>query len=164
MESLFKMDKELYETLHRYYTYSDGELINKRTNRPLAMFLHPNDNKLSFRTCITMNGKRKTYTLAHLIYCFHHGFKPRWVRYIDGNEANCRIENLEAASFQHLIADNFGMRKNKTGYQGVVKCKGKYYGRIMIGGKFKWIKSRDNPKDAHQDYLEAKKVYLESIA
>jgi hypothetical protein len=93
---------------------------------------------------------------SHSIYLYHHGLKPRYIKHIDGNSVNNKIENLEIETMSNRILAANNKTKNKHGYRGVVKDGTKYYARIMINKKFKWISSHDTPEDAHNSYLKEK--------
>lgn len=73
--------------------------------------------------------------------------------------ADNRIENLRYAT-QGENCQNQSLRSdNKSGYLGVGfhKSVGKYWARIMVNGRRKILGHFDDPKLAHEAYLNAKK-------
>ncbi|PIP55283.1 MAG: Pathogenesis-related transcriptional factor and ERF protein [Bacteroidetes bacterium CG23_combo_of_CG06-09_8_20_14_all_32_9] len=63
------------------------------------------------------------------------GGKVRWfVRFINSNPNDCRLENLEWSTFSNLVRNTRKIR-NSTGYRGVVKQGRKYYSYIYVNRK-----------------------------
>ncbi len=61
--------------------------------------------------------------------------KVRWfVRFVNGNTLDCRMDNLEWSTFSNLVR-NTRKIKNSTGYRGVVKQGRKFYSYIYVNRK-----------------------------
>ncbi len=83
--------------------------------------------------------------------------KIRWfVRFINGNTLDCRIENLEWSTFSNLVR-NTRKIKNSTGYRGVVKQGRKYYSYIYVNRKGLPLGSFNTAEEAAQAYNKKSK-------
>lgn len=81
------------------------------------------------------------------------------IDHINGNKSDNRIENLREANhsvnMQNVLAPR---RHNKSGFLGVSKHKNKWRAGVMLNGKRHHVGSYDSPEDAHEAYLEAKRI------
>jgi hypothetical protein len=78
--------------------------------------------------------------------------KVRWfVRFINANAVDCRLENLEWSTFSNLVR-NTRKIKNSTGYRGVVKQGRKFYSYIYVDRKGIPLGSFDTAEQAAAAY------------
>lgn len=159
----------IYDYLHENYQYKEGQLISIKTSRgrvPIGTSIGSFNYKKNYGqpviSCsITVNNKRYSMQLKHLIYIFHYKTKPRNILLIDGNPTNCNIENLKAVN----NISNFIMQKNlpknccgATPY--IHNGKTKYRVRLSTDeGRFT-IGSYSDEKIAISCYQYAKKLYM----
>jgi hypothetical protein len=159
----------IYDYLHENYLYEDGELIVKKTRRGFLK-IGTSIGSIALKRCtgrlftycsLTVNNKRKSMQLKHVIYIYHHKIKPRNIRFIDNNPANHRIENLKAEKTLNLFiltSDNYKANKGISTYKSKNKIKFRVRlpteeGRITIG-------SYDVESIAIKCYSLAMKLYL----
>lgn len=93
---------------------------------------------------------------AHrLAWLYVHGEWPkRHIDHLNGNRADNRIANLRDVSPSENYHNTTKLGPNNTtGYRGVARYADKYVSQIMIEGKLTAISMRDNPQDAHADYV-----------
>ena len=77
-----------------------------------------------------------------------------FIDHLDGNTFNNNIDNLQKKTNQQ----NQWNQLNAKGYSWVKKDK-KYRARICVNNKYIHLGYFDNETDAHNAYLEAKKIY-----
>lgn len=165
----------IYDYLHEYYRYENGELIVIKTKQgscsigsTIGSFGYKRNAGSPILTCsITINGKRSQMQLKHLIYIFHHKEKPKNIYHLDANAMNCRIENLIATkSLNKFIQQKENYREfsgaSRYTYKGKTRFRVRFStekeGRFTIG-------SYDNEEIASKAYALAKKLYsCESIS
>jgi len=83
--------------------------------------------------------------------------KVRWfVRFLNGNTLDCRMENLEWSTFSNLVR-NTRKVKNSTGYRGVVKQGRKYYAYIYVNRQGIPLGSYKTPEEAAEAYNKKSK-------
>lgn len=153
--------EKVYKYLHDNYSYrEDGILIHRKTNQPWVGYESRNGKSLLYEVSIRLNNKKLNMSYSHAIYIYHHKEKPKYIAHVDGNPVNNQIENLKIETMTRRILLNDTTTKNKHRYKGVVKDGNKYYARLMINKKFKWISSHNTPEEAHQSYLKAKKEFI----
>lgn len=160
----------IYEYLHEHCIYKDGELIIIKTRpggcfigKSIGSFNHKRKGGNPILSCsITIDSKRYTVQLKHIIYLYHTKKWAKNILFKDGNPVNCKIENLEAQdkiSKFILQKEQYG---NKTGatpyhYQG----KTRYRVRLSTNeGRFT-IGSYNDEETAKKCYSFAKNKYLE---
>ncbi len=92
----------VYEYLHENYEYRDGELIRKTGSgrkkigsKLGSMSYHADRLSAYIVTTLTINKKRYTYKLSTLIYLYHNKIYAKYIKFIDNNITNCKIENLK---------------------------------------------------------------------
>lgn len=74
--------------------------------------------------------------MAHrVVWKWHHGTEPEEIDHINGDKSDNRIENLRAATRQDNVRNTCRRKTNKSGVQGVYKCKGSWIAAIRRGGK-----------------------------
>lgn len=106
------------------------------------------------------------YESAHrLAWLFVHKQMPSMsIDHINGNKSDNRICNLRIATARQNSQNRVRPTKaNKSGFLGVcwVKAKKKFKAQIVISGKDKQIGLFNSPEEAHQAYLEAKRIHHE---
>jgi hypothetical protein len=130
----------IYEYLHENYEYCDGELIaiNARSGVPvgkkLGCFVATKENRASFFCQISVKGKIYRTYLQFLIYIFHHKNKPKYIKFLDSNPVNFKIENLEKCSGLVKLKSKI-MKNNKTGVSGIIFARKKFNVRIHSNKK-----------------------------
>lgn len=78
---------------------------------------------------------------------------PVEIDHIDGNRSNNILSNLRNTTHQKNIWNKI--------WKGYSYCKktGRYSTRIVVDGKRIWLGRQDTIEEAHQVYLDAKKLY-----
>ncbi len=103
-----------------------------------------------------------TKYLAHrLAWLYIHGEWPKgMIDHINGNPADNRLANLRDVNAR-INMENIRRARasNKSGYLGVYwhGQNGKWVARIQVDKKGIYIGCFDDPKDAHEAYLEYKR-------
>lgn len=148
--------KELYDLLHERYTYSDGELISKKTGQPVTAVN-------SGYKVIVLNkggaGTRTPFRAHRAIFLMHHGYLPELIDHVDCNKMNNRIENLREATRKQNIT-NTPVRSNcKAGAKGVRYVPSNpvrpYQARITVNRKTKHLGSFATKEEAASAYAAA---------
>ena len=111
---------------------------------------------------IRVSNKRYTILLHRLIYWLHNpdwdildsSIKNNSIDHIDGNPLNNNIENLRVVTNQ----ENHFNETRAKGYCWNKTAK-KWVSHIRLNGKTKYLGLFDKKEDAHNAYLEAKKIY-----
>lgn len=102
-----------------------------------------------------------------LIYCHrlawfyvHETWPTGEIDHIDGDRSNNRIVNLRDVAHR-INTQNLRRARsdNRSGYLGVSydNRSKKYVARLQTFGKQKWVGSFDEPEQAYEAYLEAKR-------
>lgn len=106
------------------------------------------------------------YYLAHrLIWLYVTGenlLPEVQLDHIDGNGLNNKIENLRKCPHGYNMQNKrSAMKNNKTGYLGVSfwSKSQKYVAEIVVEGRRIYLGSFDDPKVAHDVYVDAKRRY-----
>ena len=153
----------IYEYLHENYEYRDGEFVclaKKEIKTGIINFGYKNRNAcLMFPIKI----KQKSYKLAygHAVWIYHFKQKPKYLKYLDKNIMNNKIENLQIQTRSYPGKDNSHL------FKGAVKLytpigKKKFRAVIGINNKKVVLGVYYKEKQARQIYLEAKNIYLEN--
>lgn len=121
----------IYTYLHENFEYLDGDFIRKiaahgtEVGRKMGCVkIHP-EGYCYLVGAFTINKKDYNKRISHLVYLYHFKEFPKYIRYIDGNKMNTRIENLIKTRIRQ---DNIRPRKF---YQGT---KIKYRVDLIIEG------------------------------
>ena len=148
---------KLYELLHcRFIYHKDGYFIRKDTGKIVNGCFDPKASTLSYVIHIRNKDEKYKIHYNHAIYLFHHKKKVKYLRCINGNHSDIRIQNLEECSMSDLSHNNRRIYKNKFGLKGVQFMDGKYYGILYKNYKKIYSKACNTPHDAHQAYLKLK--------
>lgn len=149
--------QQIYDYLHEYYRYEDGELIcikgikAKKQKKVLGWFVH-HDNGLAYtHSEIVINKKRISKPLSHFVFIYHHKKIPKFIKHNDGNPMNCKIENLseiETPSMKKLFA-----HKNKKPKGFSITKDNKFCVRYKFQGKNHSVGAYDNEEIALKAYL-----------
>ena len=100
--------------------------------------------------------------LAHrLAWLYMTGSWPsQHIDHKDGNKQNNAFSNLrEVSRFENLQNMRKPTKANKSGYLGVSAHQGKWRVQLMAQGKRFRISGIDTPEEAHQKYLELKRLH-----
>ena len=108
-----------------------------------------------------LNKKRYSFGFHRLIYWLHNrdwdildSNKDNSIDHIDGNPLNNNIENLRVVTNQ----ENHFNETRAKGYCWNKTAK-KWVSHIRLNGKTKYLGLFDKKEDAHNAYLDAKKIY-----
>ena len=103
---------------------------------------------------------KKKYPYHRVVYFIHNEnwligdtSMNNYIDHIDRDKLNNNIENLRVVTHSHNMCN-----QDRKGYT-FHKARGKYKAQIMVDGKNIHLGLFVNPDDAHQAYLEAKKIY-----
>lgn len=84
--------------------------------------------------------------------------------HIDGNGLNNTRDNLRLATSSQNQSNRKEPAHNTTGFKGVSKRRGKWFARIVIGGKLIWLGTYNTPEEAHKAYKQAAMKYYGEFA
>lgn len=127
----------IYEYLHENYEYRDGELISKKTNRPIGTICVQN-NSIYLYWQIRIKNKATSFLVKSLIYIFHYKKYNRFFDFKDKNPMNLRIENLIPIDSRRRVG------------RGVTKSKNAFRVTICINRKTLYIASFYDEKIAEK--------------
>lgn len=109
----------IYEYLHENYRYEEGELIKIKNGRGYGIGHKLGSIETTFSGSLKMmiqlkiNNKRYSRGIHQFIYLFHNKKLPRYVRHIDGNYTNNKIENL----IEEMGAIKVNVNRSNKGYE-----------------------------------------------
>lgn len=114
-------------------------------------------NEKGYR-CIVIDSRR--YRAHRLAWLYVHGAWPAdEIDHIDGDRDNNRIGNLrEAGRSENLQNQRKAQKRNKTGLLGVSPRRGRHRATIVINGKQEHIGDFDSEIEAHNAYIERKRI------
>lgn len=140
-----KLLKELFD-------YENGQLIRKikTARRTNVGDIVGTINKAGYPV-VGINSK--IYTIHRLIWIWHNGDIPKGIEidHVNRERADNRIENLRLVTHQE---NAFNLSKVKGYYKD--KRRNKWYAKICVNQKSKWLGSFDEMIDAKNAYLKAK--------
>lgn len=103
------------------------------------------------------------YLVHRVIWLHVYGVWPDGlIDHIDGDPLNNRLANLRLAN--HAVNSQNQRRphrENKSGFLGVIKSRNRWRAQISIRNKNKIIGTFATPEEAHQAYVEAKRIHHE---
>jgi hypothetical protein len=108
---------------------------------------------------IAINNQKR---LAHrLVWLYVTGTLPLFhIDHRDGNKQNNKFDNLrEVSRFGNLQNMRQPTKANKVGFLGVSAHQGKWRVQIMVNGERIRESGFDTPEEAHQRYLELKRLH-----
>lgn len=149
--------KELF-----YYDPETGFFFNK-TKRAHRLKINSVAGCRNFYGHLVVTIDSKRYYLHRLVYLYVYGYFPKkHIDHIDGNKMNNRINNLrEVTVTENLQNKRAAQSNNFSGYLGVSFDLrfNKYFSRIQIKGRQKWLGYFKTAEEAHNAYLVAKRKY-----
>lgn len=137
------------------YDEFTGLFIRKKTNKVTGT-LHKEGY-------IQISVDCKLYLAHRLAWLYMYGNFPKLkIDHKDCNKANNRISNLRDVSNQFNCQNK--IRSNKNNKYGLLgahldKKTGKFCARISVNGKTIHIGMYKTKEEAHQSYIEAKRIY-----
>jgi HNH endonuclease/AP2 domain len=150
------------ELLHNMFDYVDGTLVNKQSRKGVKKNKTVGNVYTNGYLYCAMFGKRR---LVHrLIFLYHHGYLPRCVDHINGNQADNRIENLRGATHAQNGWNSKRPTTNTSGVKGVWfdKSRNKWACEVKVSNKKHFIGRYDSFKDAVVNLEKYRKeVHLE---
>ena len=145
----------------RKIKYEDGKMYSCVKRYPSKVFKWYHLKGSFDGRYIKIKIKKKNYYYHRVIYKLHN---PEWditdnsmnnvIDHLDGNKLNNNIENLQKKTHQQ----NGWNQINVKGYSWS-KRDNKYCAKITVNYKSVYLGLFDNETDAHNAYLEAKKIY-----
>ena len=117
-----------------------------------------NINKVGYST---LGIQGKIYNAHRLAWLYIRGTWPvGLIDHINGIKADNRFENLRdvgaEGNSQNIRKPN---RRNKSGFMGVIWYQNKWRASMSVNGKSKWLGDYSTPEEAHQAYLNAKRIF-----
>jgi hypothetical protein len=143
------------------YDYKTGELywkINVAKNVKSGMVAGKSRKRDLYKT-VTI--KRKQYQAHRIVWLIVNGNMPKeFIDHINGDRTDNRIFNLREATHS-LNAQNVRKpsKANTSGYLGVSFKRGAYESSLTFAGKSIYLGRYDDPKIAHQAYINAKRKH-----
>ena len=105
----------------------------------------------------------ETFAMHRLAWFYFYAVMPTYdIDHINGNKVDNRISNLRDVEAKTNAQNEIRARKNnKSGYLGVHfrKERNKWVAQLRVNGKHRRFGSFNTPEEAHQAYLEAKRLY-----
>jgi hypothetical protein len=147
----FFLDTFEYRDGHLYWK----EIIHKRSEgRPAGHI-----NGRGYRIISIWNKetkKYKVYLMHRIIFLMIHGYLPKVLDHIDGNQSNNNIDNLREATLSQNMYNRKISANNSSGYKGVKwsKQKKKYIGVIKMGSKEHYVGSFKVAEEAAKAVME----------
>ena len=141
----------------------DGEMYRWKEFKKKSFWskLNPTIDSGYYQFQFSYLNKSRKFKLHRIIYWLHNpdwdvfdSSKDNCIDHIDQNKLNNDITNLR-------VVTNQQNRWNVSGYKGTRfhKKSKSWQSRIMIDGKSKSLGYFKKEEDAHQAYLDAKKIY-----
>lgn len=158
----------IYDYLHENYEYRDGELICKKDGRGWEKGRRLGDlnyghsvEKPFIGTTITVQGKKYCRRLHTLIYIYHYKCIPKYIKHLNSNPMDNRIENLKSVEKSEFLTKDY-YKNQPQGYY-VLKTKGgdKYIVSAEHKTKKIHIGCFDNKDDALNAFHMARKLIIE---
>jgi hypothetical protein len=154
----------IHAYLHEHYDYKDGELIVKndipnghKKGTKIGQFTY--DEKRSPVILIHIAAHKDTLRLSHAIYIYHHKIKPNVIVYLDGNQTNTSIENLQAADSIPMNGYRYRIKKPAGVMTRKESKKGTYTVKVKRKMKQIYIGSFDDKERAREAYIYASELW-----
>ncbi len=149
--------QQIYDYLHKYWNYEDGELKRKSTGRCMG-WIKISENRKEEKyndlymghtlSKITINKVSYIKKIQYFIYIYHYKTFPDYLRHIDGNRQNNKIENLAIVDAKKINEK----RSSPINNISFVKKLNKYRASIGVGVS----------KDYHIGYFSTEKEAVEA--
>lgn len=106
--------------------------------------------------------KQVAYLYHRLCWAHHYGEWPKFfIDHINGDRADCRIENLRDVELEHNAHNTVKARRhNTTGFMGVTPSGKRFIAAIQVKKKARYLGTFDTPEEAHAAYVRAKREFL----
>ena len=139
--------------------HSDGHLIRKRNNKIV-------ESKLTkhHRYARVLIGK-KTYKMHRIIFLMHHGYLPKVIDHIDGNNVNNKIENLREATYSQNSLNKKHYITSSAPYKGLNTRLWKdginksYEVYVTVNKKSKFFGRFRDPEEANKVAMQIREKY-----
>ncbi len=140
----------IYDYLHANYEYRDGELIRKKDGHVLGCFKTQPEGHGCYVGSLAINKTRYTRRISHLIWLYHHKKFPKYIKYLDDNKTNTKIENLKSSRIrQHKKMSACPTNEYKTT---------KFQPSIILEGEYLSLGNYKMESDALKAIYLAKKL------
>lgn len=104
----------------------------------------------------------KYYTHRLAWFYIHGVWPPAGLDHKDRIKVHNWIDNLRPATGQQNAANSSAQQRNKTGFKGVLKKRGRFQARINFKGRSLYFGVYDTPEEAHAVYCaKAKELFGE---
>lgn len=115
-------------------------------------------NKRGYRKIKVLS---RAYSSHRLAWFYVYGSWPKnTIDHIDGDKANNAIKNLrDVRHFENLQNVKLVRSTNESGFLGVSTHGDKFRARMCVNSKNKHLGLFDTPEEAHQAYVEAKRIH-----
>lgn len=111
-----------------YEIYENGTIINKFGNE-----VKIREHNGKYETRLTIEGKRKNYLVARLMYYVFNGFewenKDLCITPIDGNHLNIDLDNLQLVHRKDLIQGEKHLKRSKLTNEQIEEIRSLYKGK-----------------------------------
>lgn len=115
------MEKLTQTYLNSILEYKDGNLFWKVDRRKTKIGDKAGRKKTNGYCEVGVDGKLQG--THRLIFMMFHGYMPKIVDHIDGNQSNNRIENLREATHAENMRNSKKAINNTSGFKGIYFCK-----------------------------------------
>ena len=103
--------------------------------------------------------KGKNYYAHRVAYMIHYGIEPLEVDHINGVKDDNRASNIRSVAHKDNSRNQKKRSTNTTGYNGVVRKRGKFQSRICVDGETINIGVFDTASDAYKARKKADKKH-----
>jgi len=117
LEKKRKME-ELYQYLHKNYSYKDGSLYWQGKE-----LIGSYDSSNGYYKCYI---KGKKHLLHRIIFLYFNEYLPEFIDHIDNNRINNRIENLRSCTRSQNCCNKAASNYNNIGYKNIWNFNGNY--------------------------------------
>lgn len=109
---------------------------------------------------VQLRFKDRLYYGHRVAFALMTGRWPLLVDHINGNRQDNRWGNLRESNKRHNQENRrVASKGNRTQRLGVAPNHGRFMARLMVGGKGIYLGTFDTPDQAHQAYLQAKRIH-----
>lgn len=119
------------EYFHDYEIFENGKIINKFGNE-----VKLREHKGRYETRLVVDGKRKNFLVARLLYFVFIGFdmsnKDLCITPKDGNHLNISLDNLDLVHRKDLIQGEGHKKRAKLTDEQIEEIKATYQGKMCV--------------------------------